>query len=430
MKKSVKIIALALAFCMLAVSLCACGGKGETMMTFADKRLTVNTYEFMLSRMKGTLATYGYEVASESFWKTVISPDGTTYDDYFRTSVLEQASRYIIAEYLFDRYGLVLTEEREKLVDDLMALCVKRAGSKTALNSELKSFGANYDILRDLYLLETKIDMVKDHLYGEDGELISDEVKQEYLEEKYVAFGQIYLASYYYLIDTDRFGDHVYYTDDKHKHIAYDKENGSTQTDEYGKTIKDIFGEDEYFTEDGKIAYDKKNGKLGYVVDDKGEYVVEYYDDEKLGELYDNAHTYADACDGDIDAFVEMAEIYDEMSGKGETLYLYSEEHYYGLQSESYEYLDDITKALGDMEVEECKVIESDYGYHVICKYEMPEKAYEDEDQKDVFEGFMEDLVGELFDTECAKFESQIKLVTEVYDTASKMSEIGTNTLY
>ena len=430
MKKSVKIIALALAFCMLAVSLCACGGKGETMMTFADKRLTVNTYEFMLSRMKGTLATYGYEVASESFWKTVISPDGTTYDDYFRTSVLEQASRYIIAEYLFDRYGLVLTEEREKLVDDLMALMVERAGSKTALNSELRGYGANYDILRELYLLETKIDMLKDHLYGEKGELISEAERQKHLEENYVAFGQIYLASYYYLIDTDRFGDHVYYTDDKHKHIAYDKENGSTQTDEYGKTIKDIFGEDEYFTEDGKIAYDKKNGKLGYVVDDKGEYVVEYYDDEKLGELYDNAHTYADACDGDIDAFVEMAEIYDEMSGKGETLYLYSEEHYYGLQSESYEYLDDITKALGDMEVGEYKVIESDYGYHVICKYEMPEKAYEDEDQKDVFEGFMEDLVGELFDTECAKFESQIKLVTEVYDTASKMSEIGTNTLY
>ena len=430
MRKIAKIIALALCLCMLAALLGACTGTGEAMMTFADKSLSVNTYNFMLSRMKGTLYTYGYDVGSESFWKTVISSDGTTYDDYFRTSVMEQASRYMIAEYLFDRYGLVMTAEREKLVDDLMDLVVEKAGSKTALNSELKSYGANYDILRELYLLETKIDMLKDHLFGESGELISDETKQKHLEENYVAFGQIYLASYYYLIDTDRFGDHVYYTDDEHKHIAYDKENGSTQTDEYGKTIKDIFGEDEYFTAEGKIAYDKKNGKLGYVVDDKGNYVTEEHDDEKLGELYDNAHTYADACDGDIDAFIEMAEIYDEMSGKGETLYLYSEQNHYGLQSESYAYLDKITEALEDMEVGECRVIESDYGYHVVCKYEMPERAWENEDQKDVFEGFTEELVAELFDAECAKYESQVKLVTEVYETASKMSEIGTNTLY
>jgi hypothetical protein len=311
-----------------------------------------------------------------------------------------------------------------------MDLMVKRAGSKTALNSELRGFGANYDILRELYLLETKIDMLKDHLYGEEGELISEADKQKHLEENYVAFGQIYLASYYYLIDTDRFGDQVYYTDDKHKEIAYDKSVGKTQTDEYGLTVKDIFGNDEYFTEDGKIAYDKKNGKLGYVYDDKGNYVTENYDDKTLGELYDKAHAYAEACDGDIDSFLEHASIYDEMSGKGEALYLYAQPNYYGLQSEAYSYLDEVTEALGKMEVGECRVIESDYGYHVICKYEMPERAYEDEDQKEVFEGFIEELIADLFDAECAKYESQVTLVTEVYESARKMSEIGTNTRY
>lgn len=430
MKKTIKFIALLLCFCMIGALLCSCAGRGETMMTFADKSLTVNTYELMLSRMKGTLAGYGYEVGSENFWKTVISPDGTTYDDYFRTSVMEQASRYIIADYLFDRLGLVLTDEREKLVDDLMDLMVERAGSKTALNSELRGYGANYDILRELYLLETKIDMLKDHLYGEKGELISEAERQKHLEENYVAFGQIYLASYYYLIDTDRFGDHVYYTDDKHKEIAYDKSVGKTQTDEYGLTIKDIFGNDEYFTEDGRIAYDKKNGKLGYLYDDKGNYVTENYDDKTLGELYDKAHAYAETCDGDIDSFLEHASIYDEMSGKGEALYLYAQPNYYGLQSEAYAYLDEVTEALGKMEVGECRVIESDYGYHVICKYEMPERAYEDEDQKEVFEGFMEELIADLFDAECAKYESQVTLVTEVFESARKMSEIGTNTRY
>ena len=118
------------------------------------------------------------------------------------------------------------------------------------------------------------------------------------------------------------------------------------------------------------------------------------------------------------------------MSGKGEALYLYSQPNYYGLQSEAYAYLDEVTEALGKMEVGECKVIESDYGYHVICKYEMPERAYEDEDQKEVFEGFMEELIADLFDAECAKYESQVTLVTEVFESARKMSEIGTNTRY
>ena len=430
MKKSIKFIALVLCLCMIGALLCSCAGKGETMMTFADKSLTVNTYELMLSRMKGTLASYGYEVGSEKFWKTVISSDGTTYDDYFRTSVMEQASRYVIADYLFDRYGLVLTDEREKLVDDLMDLMVERAGSKTALNSELRGFGANYDILRELYLLETKIDMLKDHLYGDKGELISEEERQKHLEENYVAFGQIYLASYYYLIDTDRFGDHVYYTDDKHKEIAYDKVNGKTKTDEYGLTIKDIFGKDEYFTADGKIAYDKTNGKIGYLLDSKGNYVTENHDDKTLGELYDKAHAYANACNGDLDSFLEHASIYDEMSGKGEPMYLYAQPNYYGLQSSSYEYLDKIVEELQKMKVGECKVIESDYGYHVICKYDMPERAWEDEDQKEVFEGFIEELIADLFDAECAKYESGVTLITEAYESARKMYEIGTNSRY
>lgn len=430
MKKTVKIAALLLCLCMLASLLGACAGKSETIMTFADKSMSLHTYELILSRMKGTLYTYGYDVSSESFWKTVISSDGTTYDDYFRASVTEQATRYIIADYLFDRYGLVLTEEREKLVDDLMAKLVEKAGSKTALNSELKKYGANYDILRDLYLLETKIDMVKDHLYGENYELISDEDKQAYLEENYVAFGQIYLASYYYVIDTDRFGDHVYYTDEKHKQIAYDKVNGKPQNDEYGQPIKDIFGEDEYFTADGKIAYDKENGKLGYLLDEKGDYVTEEHDEKTMAELYEKAKSIAKNASGDMDAFLELAEIYDEMSGKGETLYLYAEPHYYASQSKEYEYLDDITEALGEMETGECRLIESDYGYFVICKYDMPNKAYEDEKQKDVFEGFMAEMVADLFDEECKKYESGVTVISDAYESAPTMSEIGINTQY
>lgn len=430
MKKTVKILSILLCVIMLCGAFASCAQKGEAVMTFADKSMSVNTFELLLSRMKGTLKDYGYDVEGEKLWKTIISADGSTYDDYFRTSVLEQASRYLIADYLFDRNGLKLTEEREKLVDEIMNVFVKQAGSKTNLNGELKEFGANYEILREIYLLETKIDMLKDHLYGENGEKISEESKEAYLRENYVAFGQIFLAGYYELIDKDAFGDKVYYTDDKHTAIAYDKANGHTLMNEFGQVNTDIFGEPVYYNDDGRIAYDVKNGVIGYVNDDNGNVKVEYYGTEKLAEIEKLANDYAEICDGDIEGFAEYASLYDQSENGGEIMYLSSGEGYYSLMGSSVAYLDDITEALSKMEVGECAVIGSGYGYHVICKYEVRAGAYDHENNKDVFADFYQNLTAELFDAECKQYESEVKIITEVLDSAPTMAEVGTNRLY
>ena len=124
---------------------------------------------------------------------------------------------------------------------------------------------------------------------GKDGEKIAEEIKEEHLRENYVAFSPICLASYYYLIDLDEFGDEVYYTDEKHTAIAYDKVNGKTVINEFGREDADIFGDPVYYTEDGKVAYDKENGVIGYVTDDEGNKLIEYYDDKTLGEMYEKA---------------------------------------------------------------------------------------------------------------------------------------------
>ena len=346
------------------------------------------------------------------------------------SSILEQASRYLIADYLFDRNGLVLTEEREKIVDELMEKFVKQAGSKTNLNAELKKFGVNYDMLREIYLLETKIDMLKDHLYGEKGEKISKDRKEKYLEENYVAFGQIFVAGYYEIIDKDKFGDSVYYTDEKHTAIAYDKVNGHTVVNEFGKTDVDILGDPVYYNDEGKIAYDKKNGVIGYAKDKNGNVMIEYYDEKKLAELESVADKYADTCDGDLDLFLEYASIYDESEGRGDAMYLCSDEGYYSLMGESVAYLDTITKTLAKMDVGECRVVKSDYGYHVICKYEMKSGVYDDEKQKDVFSDFYQSLIAELFDAECRQLESGLEIIDEVLDTAPSMAEVASNQLY
>ena len=155
MEKTIKIIALLCVLCLALSLFAACSGEAESVMTLGDKSISVNVYQLLLCRMKGTLYNYGYDVDNPQFWRTIITADGATYDDYFTASIKEQASRYLIADYLFDLNGLILTEDRIETVDKLMDLYVKQAGSKSQLNATLKTYGVNYDILRDLLILET-----------------------------------------------------------------------------------------------------------------------------------------------------------------------------------------------------------------------------------------------------------------------------------
>lgn len=430
MKKIMKILSFLLVMCLVFGACISCSSKGEVMMSFEEKTLSVNAYELLLSRMKGALYTYGYEVDKGSFWKTVISADGMTYDDYFCITIMEEASRYLIADHLFDLYGLSVTEKMESELEKVMDSLVEKAGSKMALNNELKTFGVNYDMLRDVYLLELKISVLKEHLYGTAGEKISEEDKSSHLQENYAAFSQIFLASYYYLTDLDEFGDAVYYTDDKHTAISYDKTNGKTALDEFGKEITDILGDPVYYNEEGKIAYDKTNGVIGYVKDKDGNLLVEYYDDETMGEMFEKAQSYAKECNGDLDKFLEYASLYDESESVGAITYLYVEPGYYGTQSESVAYLDEIAAGLMEMETGECRAAQSDFGFHVFIRRETEKNAYNNEAYKDTFADFTDNLTEKLFEAECAVYESSVVIIDEVAEEAPTMASVAINILY
>ena len=428
MKKTTKILCLILTLILCIPLFVSCEAK--TLITYEDKTLSVNVYEFLLSRMKGTLAYYGYEVDSPGFWRTVVSlEEGTTYNDYFRATIMQQAVYYVVADKMFDENKLTLTEAQEKNINDLISAYVKKAGSKSKLNAELKEYGVNYEILGEVLTLEAKIEVLKDHLYGEKGEKIDTEVKEEYFNENYVAFKQIFLATYEYVTDKDRFGDTVYYTDEKHKTISYDKTNGKTETDEFGKTVKDIFGNDEYFTPDGKIAYDKTNGVIGYVTNKDGDKVIEELSEDKKSEIYQKAKQYAADCNENVALFEEYAEKYGE-SESNDLVYLYSSSGYYAAQNDAVAYFDDMAELLDSLDAGECTVYKSAYGYHVLAKYENEQGAYADEKNKDTFSDFTDSLITRLFESECAKREKGVKIDESVFEEAPDMIDVGTNTLY
>lgn len=435
MKKTIKIICLCLALCLFAGAFASCG-KQKTLMTLEEKTLSVNVYEFLLSRMKGTLGYYGYDITSEAFWRTVVSSDGTTYDDYFCAEIEREAKYYLVADHLFDEYGLKLSPEDEKKIDDLMTKHEKKAGSRTALNEKLKAFGVNYDTLREIYVLESKINALKLHLYGKDASLVSDVEKQQYLDENYVCFEQIFIATYYYLTDLDRFGDVVYYTDEKHTAIAYDKVNGKTDIDETGNVATDVLGDPEYYTEDGKIAYDKQKGVVGYVYEkDKDgkpteNRVIANYDEKTKGQLFENAKEYAEVCNKNTDKFDEYKNQYGTEDTAGR-MYLFASAGYYASLSDSAAYFDDIAEELCEMEIGECRVVSSDYGYHVVIKRENEAGAYADKDMKEsFFADFSDNLIEFLWTELCEEHVSKVKVDKEVLGGAPNMKEVGANVLY
>lgn len=434
MKKTLKVMAVVVALCMAMSLLTACAKQPDAVMTLEGKSLSVNTYQLLLTRMKGTVAGYGYNVNNPNFWRTIISVDGTTYEDYFTVSVQEQASRYLIADYLFDYYSLELTDEDLAPVDALMEAYVKHAGSKNNLNATLKNYSANYDILRELLVLDVKTNAVKEHIFGDRCENVDVAVKEAFLQDNYIAFAQIFVPTHSYVVKLDEFKDTVYFTDESYSAIAYDTKIGLPEMNEFGEVVLDEFNNVRYFDENGKVAYDKVNGVVGYETEkDKDGNVVKKtrkMSTAEIEELAKKVNVYLEACDGDMDAFYEHVEIYGEGERDGEKMYLNTSGTYY-LANKDYSYLDTIAQSVKDSEkIGDCSVVQSNDGFHIVCKLEVEPGIYDNEAQKDVFADFYTKLSAKLFDEECKKYESLIKIDNEVLANAPKISEVETNTLY
>ena len=365
MKKNIKkALLVCVVICIVAMLLPSCAKKGETLMSLDGSTLSVNTYSLLLSRMKGTLKYYGYSVEDDSFFRQIISSDGETLDSYFSDEIFEKAKIYLIADYLFDKHGLMLDGDREAEIEGLISDMQKSLGSRSALNGELKKYGVNIDMLREVYITEAKIDMLREYYCGEDCEKIPTAVREEYLEENYVAFSQIFIAAYY---------------------TVEDKDGNSTAV---------------------------------------------YFDDEKLSQLRAAAQGYAEECRGDAEKFLSCAKLYDESGENGGVMYLKVSDGYYESKSSSAAYLDKIAKGADALEVGECAMIETDFGYHVIMRCENIPEAYEKEEYGDVFADFYSSLAEKIFEDKCAEYEDLIVINEEALGAAPTISGVEANILY
>ena len=411
---------------MLACCFAGCANKnGKPLLTLGDNEISVNLFELYLSRMKGTLCSsdnFGSTATRDDFWDTVVDAyEKTTYNTVYTDMVIDTAKSYISALALFDEKGLKLPDSYiEEIDSELDALIENVAGgSKTTLNSILSEYGANYDILRESYIIEAKIAYLREYLFGVNGSKVSAELIEKYYQETYACFKQVFFYTYEYVYETDENGDNIYYT--ANGRVSYDTTK-TLKKDADGNEVYDKNGDRVYVytDESGKerIAYKLKDAEREILVDSNGNPITKDYegDEEKL--IIEKATSIFDQVrEGDTVNFDMLVEQYTE----DESFDTYPKGYY--ITADSYYPLPEVQKAVFEMKVGECKMVRSENGLHVIMRYEPAEAAYALSEYEDLFIAkstgtyiFMSDLVSKLMTDYVASYKEKVVIDKSLLD--------------
>lgn len=419
---------------LLPLTGCASGRLGTPLLELEDEVISENMFRLLMSRVKGNLALDGYSVGDEGLWNTIAASDGTLYDEYIRQLILQDAKLNLAAAVMFDEEGLKLPAATTDAIDAEIERMINDAGSKNALNAALSEFGANTDILRAVYVLEAKYAALMEHLYGGDGSRIGMNVLQEYVEGHMVCFRQLMIRSYAYVYEKDANGDDVWYLPSENNgqvsNVAYDTVNGSTRLDEFGKKVIDKNGDTVYFTSTGRIAYDTQNGVRAFSYDAAGNMqTVGLSSDELAAHKATAAEVCVKAAAGGAPTFEALLAEYaatgdDAYLADGGLCFLYTD------HSNSYDYLNDMADALGEMRTGDVRVIDTEYGYHVIMRYDVPSDAVSGGAYNDWFTDIPSRVTEELFAAKSAPYVEKIKVDADVFAALPTMKESGVNYYY
>ena len=444
-KMFVRILAMLIVALMLALPLSSCSG-GKQMLTLkVDGKtysISSNIYELLLSATKGNLDAYNYTLqglrpSQDAFWEIMDTYDGKTFEtsnDFYRKKVLDDCKSYLLSLYLFDKFDLELSESAKEEIEDLMDELIKTDGdgSKTKLNSVLAEYGVNYKMLKEYYTIKAKFKAVQEHIYSTTG----PNIKNQYVNDHYVHFYQLFLANYTYVYETDKNGDIIYYNTATNK-ILY-KETEFTHADATGKVETDSKGQIIYYTDVTRthISYDTNNGQPSYKIDADGEsYVTKPMTEDELDKLVERANDLHQSLQGVAkDTFVARANAESDDTQAA----IYTDGYYlqkgmdYSASNQDFLYLDTIVEKLSDptVKVGDVIMISSPSGYHILMKCSPTENAYELEANDVWFSGFATLLTGDLFSDRVEPYRSQIELNQKVYAKAPSMKEVGVNYFY
>ena len=209
-----RIISAAAATLLAACALVSCSS--ESAMTYGSHSINENEFSYYLATYKGKYAqTYADFKNTPEYFSSVVTDDGQTVEDVLYSAVVHNVEMTLVCEQMFDDYGLSLSRSVEDTINSYIDDFVDEYadGSRNKFNAALGAYGVNINMLKKIYLRDEKVSALYDALYGTNGIIgITDEDRQNYLDENYVRVRHIYVNNkYMYATDEDGVQE---YTDD------------------------------------------------------------------------------------------------------------------------------------------------------------------------------------------------------------------------
>ncbi len=400
-------------------------------------KLPLSFYELMLATTKGDLERSGAKIGYDSFWDSKSVEADKTCEQYYTDLVMNNCKRYLSALCLFEEMGLTLPETYMQEIEEDIAFYIDydADGSREKFNEILAPYGVDIESLREAYIIRAKVEYLQISLYGEDGSLVTDTVKEEYYQKNYHRYKQIFVSGYYYEYQRDSYEKEIYFDAPSNGKPLYDTVNGSRDFDENRDFIKDKYGCEIYFDENGEPLYDTEKGYRYAVLDEKGNAKRSEYSKEEMKQRATLAEgIFASVKAGDFSGFdkkVADTELNDDYLAAG-----YTDGYYVSdLERSRYtdyenKYMSDVLDALKDMKTGDVKTVESKDGYHIIMKYELDKGAYGKENYESGFAAFMTSLTAQLFVDKCDKIIPDIVMNDENLKKARSIRELGSNLYY
>lgn len=209
-----RIISAAAATLLAACALVSCSS--ESVMTYGSHSINENEFSYYLATYKGKYAqTYADFKNTPEYFSSVVTDDGQTVEDVLYSAVVHNVEMTLVCEQMFDDHGLSLSRSVEDTINSYIGDFVDEYadGSRNKFNAALGAYGVNINMLKKIYLRDEKVSALYDALYGTNGIIgITDEDRQNYLDENYVRVRHIYVNNkYMYATDEDGVQE---YTDD------------------------------------------------------------------------------------------------------------------------------------------------------------------------------------------------------------------------
>ncbi|MBP3370607.1 MAG: hypothetical protein J6L85_07625 [Clostridia bacterium] len=420
-----RVVAIFVVCGVLATCFVGCAKKGKPLLKLGDNEISVNLFELYLSRMKGTLCSaeyFGASAKQDEFWDTVVDAyEKTTYNTVYTDMVLDTAKSYIAALALFDERGLELPDSYIEEIDAELEELIESVaeGSKTTFNTMLAEYGANYDVLREAYIIEAKIAYLREDIFGINGSKVSPDLIEKYYQDTYACFKQVFLYTYDPVYVTDENGDNIYYTAEGN--VSYDTTK-TQKKDENGNPVYDTKGDRVYVytDENGKerIAYKIKDATRKPLIDSNGDPVKRHYEGDELKLVIEEATMILEQVkENDTIGFDLLVEEHTQ----DETYESYPDGYY--LSPTTAYPVPEVQETLFELGVGQYKMVRSENGLHIIMRYKPAVGAYALDAYENLFIAkstgtyiFMNDLVSKLMTDYVASYKDSVEVDESLLD--------------